>query len=411
MRPIRTILKNIIVAIFVITSVGWILLSSHAAFGFPYANDSIWPVLVDHFNLPSNLQQKNVQRELLNYQRNPKYVHQVTKNARSYLFYIYQQTQKYHMPAEIALLPIIESDYKPVARSRAGAVGLWQLMPHTASLYGIKTNWWYEGRCDTITSTHAAIRYLSYLYEEFNHNWLLAIAAYDAGSGAVKNAIRYNQKRGRPTDFWSLPLPRETQIYVPRLLALATIVRHPNTYGFSLAPIPDEAVTSTVVVKKQMNLSTIAHAANISMHRAHELNPALRHQKTPPHQTITVVLPAHKAHFVQKTLQTQHQKIKTPETHSVAQQTVEPKSLLSRLFKKISAKKIEENPQATVAPSHHQKLMTASTYIVKRGDCLHILAVRYHTTIAHLMSLNHLHHSVLQIDQSLRVPIIKNNMK
>lgn len=343
MRSIRTILKNIIVVIFIITNVGWILLSSHAVFGFPYASDSIWPVLVDHFDLPSDLQQKNVQRELLNYQRNPKYVHQVTKNARSYLFYIYQQTQKYHMPAEIALLPIIESDYKPVARSRAGAVGLWQLMPHTASLYGIKTNWWYEGRCDTITSTRAAIRYLSYLYEEFNHNWLLAIAAYDAGSGAVKNAIRYNRERGRPTDFWSLRLPRETQIYVPRLLALATIVRHPNTYGFSLAPIPDEAVTSTVVVKKQMNLSTIAHAANISMHRAHELNPALRHQKTPPHQTITVVLPVNTVRLFKKKLQAQkirhiQKKTETKATHPALQKTTPSKSFLDNLMEKISEK-------------------------------------------------------------------------
>ena len=434
MQITRLFLKNIIVTLLLVMNLGGIFLYCHPALAFPYSNDSIWPVLVDHFNLPDDdPHQKDIQAQLEWYQHNHRFVHRATKNAQSYLYYVYQQTQKYHVPAEIALIPMIESEYQPISRSRVGAVGLWQLMPPLASDYGIKMNWWYDGRRDLTTSTRVAIRYLVYLHDVFDNNWLLAIAAYDAGAGTVQNAMRYNKERGRPTDFWALQLPRETEIYVPKLLALATIIRNPREYGFSLSPILDKPIiTTNVKIKKQMNIATIAHDAHISIHKAKELNPALLHQKTPPHQSYTLILPKNQATVFKKQL-IMHKKIKVmpiakniaPATKTISKETdlanilglkdsksnmvtavAQNKNIIDRLFDKlIGANHVVSNPPSNmISKKIITKTIHPKIYRVKPGDNLRVIAARHHTTISRLMSVNHLHSALLRIGQTLQIP-------
>lgn len=346
---------------------GWINLPAQA-YLVP-SEQNLWPVISQQFTITSNPQQADIRRQLDRDLRHPKYIHMLTKNARPYLFYIFQETQKLHLPAELALLPMIESNYKPSGASHAGAVGLWQLMPDTANNYGVKMNAWYDGRRSTTVSTKVALTFLSYLYQQFDHNWLLALAAYNAGPGTVLNAIRYNEEHGKPTNFWALPLPRQTQEYIPKLLALATIIEHPHTYGVHLVPVPNKPVTSTVVIHKQTPLNTIAHLAQTSVSTVKKLNPALRQASTPPHQTVTLMLPANKKPvFVQE----------------VKKQTILKQSLAAHLV----------NP---VAAQHRE----SPTVIVHRGDDLNIIAARYHTTAKHLMEENHLHTAVLQIGQRL----------
>ncbi len=422
MRKTRTVLKSCTITLLAVINLSWISLSYHPAFAFPYPNDSIWPVLVDHFDLQNNQTgQKDVQQQVEWYQRHPKYFHQVTINAQSYLYYIYQQTQKYHVPAEIALLPMIESDYRPVSRSSVGAEGLWQLMPGTASGYGVKMNWWYDGRRDVATSTRVAIRYLVYLHDVFDNNWLLAIAAYDAGSGTVQNAMRYNREHGQPTDFWALHLPRETEIYVPKLLALAAIVRHPTAYGFSLAPIADKPITTTVKIQKQMNIATIAHDAHISVHKTKELNPEFLQTKTPPHQSVTLVLPTSKAKIFKKQMLVEKKQdddaksnAKNTAVASPVSITAKSESYIDKLFDKLIGDKttkpvvqpvvqpVIKPATKTIAPA--KPISHFQIHVVHSGDNLRVLARRYHTTISHLMAINHLHGSLLRVGQKLKVP-------
>ncbi|EKD91720.1 MAG: hypothetical protein ACD_29C00418G0001, partial [uncultured bacterium] len=223
------------------------------------SDQNLWPVMSENFDIPSSDIKKTGVRQQLDWDlHNRKYIHRLTVNAKPFLYYVFQETKKYHLPAELALLPMIESGYVPRGRSTAGAVGLWQLMPGTADNFGIKMNYFYDGRRSTTVSTQAALRFLSYLYQEFDHNWLLALAAYNAGPGTVLEAIKYNQAHGRPTNFWALPLPKETEAYIPKLLALATVIQHPHTYGMNLEPVPNKAVTGTVTINKQMKLQTIA---------------------------------------------------------------------------------------------------------------------------------------------------------
>lgn len=354
---------------------------------FLATQDTLWPVLGNHFTLSeANLDQETVQRQIDLALRHPRHLYRVTQNAQPYLFYVYQETKKYHMPAELALLPMIESEYEPHSYSHCGAVGLWQLMPDTAYGYGVKMNSWYDGRRSTTVSTRVALHFLSYLYEQFHHNWLLALAAYNAGPGTVTAAIRYNKERGLPTDFWALHLPNQTKIYVPKLLALATIVEHPNAYGVKLAPIANEPVSTSVTIKKQMDLTTIAHLANTSVSTVKKLNPALKTSRTPPHQKMTLMLPVNQKPGLEKKLAESKnttapiKKHKLSKTHPVAQ-----------------AKKKKGFISA------NQFVTQKGLYTVQSGDNLHIIAEHFNITTLELMHRNHLQSATLQIGEKLRV--------
>ncbi len=149
--------------------------------------------------------------------------------ATPYLYYVYNQVSQRHLPTELVLLPMIESGYDPSATNPAsGAAGLWQLMSATARSYGVHEDKGFDGRRDLASSTNAALNYLTYLHGFFSGDWLLAIAAYDTGEGNVQNAIRRNTHQDKNTHFWALPLAPETRTYIPRLLALAAIIKDPG---------------------------------------------------------------------------------------------------------------------------------------------------------------------------------------
>ncbi len=144
------------------------------------------------------------------------------------------------MPLELALLPVVESAFEPYAYSRARAAGLWQFIPGTGARFGLKQNWWYDGRRDVVESTRAALDYLQSLHDEFDGDWLLAIAAYNCGEARVARAVDKNRAAGKPIDFWNLRLPAETRAYVPKLLAMRASWPTRKTYGLASARIPNE---------------------------------------------------------------------------------------------------------------------------------------------------------------------------
>ncbi|HET7675421.1 MAG TPA: transglycosylase SLT domain-containing protein, partial [Gammaproteobacteria bacterium] len=189
----------------------------------PPPPEDLWQRLRTHFSLP-DVDNARVERELHWYATHEAYMQRVADRARPYLYYIVEQLAARNMPVDFALLPIVESAYDPFAYSRGRAAGLWQFIPSTGKRFDLRQNWWYDGRRDVAASTRAALDYLQYLHNKFDGNWLLALAAYNSGSGAVRYAIRKNERRGKPTDFWHLDLPRETRAYVPRLLAVRDLV-------------------------------------------------------------------------------------------------------------------------------------------------------------------------------------------
>lgn len=217
------------------------------------------------------------------YSSNPEYMERMVKRARLYLYYIVDEVEKRDLPMEIALLPAIESAFKPHAYSRARAAGLWQFIPSTGKHFGLERTWWYDGRRDVVKATQAALDYLEELNKAFDGDWHLALAAYNAGERRVKNAIEYNRRRGRPTDYKNLrTLKPETLNYVPKLLAVSKIIANPESYDITLASIPNEPYFSRIEIGSQIDLGVAARMANVSLGDLYDINPAFKRRATTP---------------------------------------------------------------------------------------------------------------------------------
>jgi membrane-bound lytic murein transglycosylase D len=210
--------------------------------------------------------------------------------ARPYLFHIVEEIEKRGLPTELALLPVIESAFNPMAYSRAHASGLWQFIPGTGRRYELTQNWWYDGRRDIIDSTEAALDYLTTIYE-MHGDWHLALASYNWGEGAVKRAIAKNRKAGKKTDYSSLRMPRETRLYVPRLQALKNIVRDPQRYGFDLDPIPNEPYFALVTETPDIDIQLAARLAEMPVEDFMALNPGFSRPLIRAEVASRIVLP------------------------------------------------------------------------------------------------------------------------
>ena len=222
------------------------------------------------------------------YLAQPNYLMQVNKRAAPYLYHIVQRLEQRNLPMELALLPFVESDFRPTVVSKQKAVGAWQLVDATAYHFGITSDPWYDGRKDVLAATDAALDYLTYLHQRFDGDWLHAIAAYNSGEGRVKKAIIHNKKRGKSAHFWQLRLPKETAEYVPKLLALSYLLQknHPK---FVKPILPNYALTTQLDVGQQFDFAVLASLVDIPKNTIHQLNPGyLRHQSSPkgPHKVL-----------------------------------------------------------------------------------------------------------------------------
>ena len=243
-----------------------------------------------------------VDRELNWYANHPDYLERTWGRAEHYLHYIVGQLKERKMPLELALLPVVESAFEPYAYSRARASGLWQFIPGTGTNYGLKQDWWYDGRRDVVASTRAALDYLQALHDSFDGDWLLAIAAYNCGEGNVERAVHRNQRLGRPIDFWHLKLPRETRAYVPKLLAMRRIVADPAAYGLEFSQIPDAPYFTQVDTGGQIDLQVVAELSGVTKDEIYELNPAFHRWATDPTGPYSLLVPADAVEGLQQTL-------------------------------------------------------------------------------------------------------------
>ncbi len=225
------------------------------------------------------------------YSRHPDYMTRVLNRARPYMHHIVTELERRDMPAELALLPIVESAFDPFAYSHGRAAGLWQIIPGTGRRFGLDQNWWYDGRRDVLESTRAALDYLQFLAKRYDGDYELAVAAYNSGEGTVDRSIRRNRKAGKPTDFWSLKLPRETSSYVPKLLALADIFARPTVHGMTLPVLPDTPQIAVVETGGQIDLALAAALAGLDVDTLYRHNPGYNQWATSPNGPHKLVVP------------------------------------------------------------------------------------------------------------------------
>lgn len=305
-------------------------------------DDTIWVTIRRGFGL-SDLPEAVVDRELTRYTKALPYTEQMAFRARMYLYFIVSETQKRGMPSELALLPFVESAFQPEALSRSKAAGLWQFLPSTGDIFDLRQSSWRDDRLDVIESTRAALDYLQYLHNQFE-DWHLALAAYNWGEGSVRRAIAANAARGKPTDYTSLPLPKETARYVPKLLAIKKLIEDPDRYGLKLPAIANEPYFVRVNKNRDLDLETAAQLAETDLQEFRLLNPSFNRPVVVAAHQGAILIPAAKAD-----------------------------AFVSNLI----------NWQATGKP-----LSNWSTYTVKKGESLNAIARRFGMTEEELRAAN-----------------------
>lgn len=321
----------------------------------------VWSRLRGQLAWQEKIDHPRVQEWIDHYSASPHNVEEITERARPWMSWILDRLQDRNLPAEIALLPFVESSFDPTAGSHRGARGLWQFMPRTGDSLGLRRNRHYDGRLDVVASTRAALDYIEQQAERwYEGDLLLSLAAYNAGAGTVNRARR---AAGADSDYWALNLPSETMNYVPKLLAIAAIINEPERYGVALPEIEDAPAFAKVTVDRPLALNEAARLAGVSHETLTALNPGVLNGSHNPANTPVLLVPSDNA-----------------------------ERLVARLTRSTPSA-----PSLATAGGWQQ-------YVVRRGDNLSAIASRFATSVSQLRRRNGLDDDTLQVGQTLRVP-------
>ncbi len=285
-------------------------------------------------------------------------VNRISKSGQRYLFHTLTRAQELGLPVELALLPFVESEFDPYAKSVDGATGIWQFMPATGKEWGLKSNWWYDGKKDVLASTEAALQFLTYLNEKFDGDWLLAMAAYNTGPTRVNRAIRKNKREDKPIRFWDLNLPKETTAYVPKLLVLCELIKDPKAFDVNLPSIANRPYFERVKIPGQLDLMQAADLAGLKPETIYELNPGFNQWATDPSGPHYLLLPI---------------------------------GVSDRFMTQLES--LDQND-----------LVRWDRYKIRRGDNLYKIASRYKIEVAVLMEINGLASDLIIAGKEIMVP-------
>lgn len=386
----------------------------------------IWQRLRQGFQITPNSLPYSADKQLQRYLKNPHNLNLLFEHSSPFLFHVTEQLENANLPLELALLPIVESNYDPLAYSPSHAVGLWQFIPSTATSLGLERSRWYEGRRDVVQSTAAAVTYLGYLNKQFNGNWLHALAAYNSGEGAVRKAIRKNRRLGKSTEFWALRLPRETKNYVPQLMALASIVKDAEKLKVKLPEISNSAYFSLVELPAQIELDKVIEVTGVDDAVFTQLNSAYKRSVTPPEAGYHILLPIEKSQILSEFLTNSDPStwaeyreyiVKSGDTLShIAKrysQTTEQIKITNRLrndFLRIG-QVLRIPPTGEVAVLTEYKTPPTRTYIVSAGDTLSEIAAKHKVSISSIKRANNLSGNLIKVNQELIIKAPKSGPK
>lgn len=354
------------------------------------------------------------------YLNRPDYLRRMVERSCRYLHYIVEELEKRGMPMELALLPMVESAYNPMAYSRSKASGLWQFIPATGKRYNLDQNWWKDERRDIVASTAAALDYLQSIYE-MHGDWHLALASYNWGEGAVGRAIGKNRAQGLPTDYLSLTMPNETRNYVPKLQALKNIFRNPALLAeLDLPKVPNRPFFATVTTDSHIDVKVAAKLAEMPVQEFVALNPA--HNRPVIKSDTPLVIPAEKLETFVSNLEA-HEDDNKP-LSAWQTYTLRPGDKLEKVAPRfgmtvanlkavngikgkiricpgltllVNGQNGDKHPDMAALPEQ-PRLPDADpapsakgrTYTVRKGETLPAIAKRHGMTVAELKQINHL---------------------
>ena len=338
-----------------------------------------------------------------------RYIELITPRARRYLYFIVEEVEARGLPMDLALLPIVESALNPFAYSSQSAAGMWQIIPATADYLGMRRDWWFDARLDLRESTRFALDYLEALNADFDGDWLLTLAAYNSGKARVRRAIERNRSAGLPTDFWSLELPRETRRYVPRLIALSTIIVFAEALEVELPPIPNEPAFAPIDTGGQIEMLRVAELAELDLLELRRYNPGQLRWATAPSGNGGLLLPVELASNVEARLAElspdervtwQHYRIRSGDSLIRIAKRFDTSVGMLRSVNNIRGNFIRAGDTLMIPDSEawRDSLAMASAgstgvrraYTVRRGDSLYTIARRFRVTIDELVSWNSL---------------------
>ena len=321
--------------------------------------DNVW----DRIRIASESKQENLDEKTTDYinayLKNPSQLDMLFEKGRYFIYFVLDELERYSLPPELALLPYIESSYDPFSISSSGAMGIWQFMPATARIYGLKDNWWYEQRHDPLASSRAAVRYLAYLHNRFNKDITYTLAAYNGGPTLLEKRIKQNIKSGKPTDYKNLKLPKQTLEYVPKFMAIRELVINAKNYGLILPNFPNKSVLGSIELDGQVEILAFSEFANLKPEFVYKLNAGYTKWASPPGRKTIFNIPI-------------------------------------ELEKELNLKKdqfIQDNQINWV------------THKVSSGDSLWKIARQYDTEVNILKKVNYLKSNVLSLDQELLIPL------
>ena len=321
--------------------------------------ESVWDRIKDaNLIKEESLDEKTLQY-VNAYLSNPAQLNKLLEKGRYFIYFVLEELERYRLPPELALLPYIESNYDPFSISASGAMGIWQFMPATARIYGLRDTWWYEQRHDPLVSSKAAVRYLAYLHNRFNKEITYTLAAYNGGPTLLEKRIKLNKKAGKPTDYKNLKLPKQTQEYVPKFKAILAIVLNAEKYGINLPDFPNKQVLSNIELDGQVEILAFSEFAGLKPEFVYKLNAGYTKWASPPGDKTTFNIP------------------------------IELEAMLNLKKDKF----IQTNQINWV------------THKVSRGDSLWKIADEFDTEVNVLKKVNYLSSNVLSLDQELLIPL------
>ena len=390
--------------------------------------ENIWKVVNKGYGIPDPKKKwakKVVKKYERWYSEHPVYTYRMFERTKRYIYYVVQEVKKRNMPMEIALLPIIESAYNPIARSNMKAVGLWQFIPSTGKNYGLKQNWWKDERSNVILSTNASLNYLEKLYKQFG-TWELALAGYNAGEGKVAREIKKNKRRKRPTDYYTISLPRETDEYVSKLIAMKHIIQNPSKFNVDVPYIPNAPYFGEVTLTEQMDIDLILKLADISSEEFELLNAHHKRPLIPKEQEPTIILlPKYKIETYNKNLAEHNEPLSNwvlykPKRKESIMKVAKRFDINLSTFKRINSLNgrvtFRKNSTVLIPKSNALKskytlkgtgdynYTSVGTHHVSKGDTLGGIARKYKVSIEDLKEFNELDSHIIIIGTTIDIP-------